>query len=56
MTRTTLAAALALAMLPALPAMAGPSCSGDMQETTSACGEGQVFDDTTKACVTKPTS
>jgi hypothetical protein len=55
MTRTHIAAAIALALLPSL---ADARCTGDVHSNTSAsaCGESQVYDETTKSCVTKPTS
>lgn len=47
-------AALALALTPGLAAAA---CGHDREKiTASACGEGQVFDAATQACVLKPTS
>lgn len=55
MKKMTLAVAVALGLLPGM-GLAGPSCSGDTHQSTSACSEGQVFDETTRSCVTKPTS
>lgn len=51
----TLAAAVALTLLPGL---AAAMCTGDKHKATtaSACGEGQVFDEATRACVSKPSS
>jgi hypothetical protein len=55
MKKAPLAAAIALTLLPSLSAA---MCTGDAHKITSAsaCGEGQVFDEATHACVTKPTS
>jgi hypothetical protein len=55
MKKAPLAAAFVLTLLPGI---AAAMCSGEKYDTTtaSACGEGQVYDATTRACVSKPSS
>lgn len=55
MKTATIAATIALSLLPGI---AAAMCTGDKHQATqaSACGEGQVYDEATKACVTRPSS
>lgn len=55
MKKAALATVVALTLL---PGVAAAMCAGEKHQNTSAsaCGEGQVFDEATRACVTKPTS
>jgi hypothetical protein len=55
MKKMSLAVAVVLGLVPGM-VLAGPSCSGDTHQSSSACSEGQIYDEATKACVTKPTS
>ncbi len=51
----TLKMTLAIVAMALIPALASAQCRGDMKtQSSSACGEGQVWDTETQACVPKP--
>lgn len=43
--------ALAVLLLAAAPAVAGPMCGDEQKLSTSVCGEGQIWDGEARACV-----